>query len=86
MTDVIISLISFKGYKTLNHSCYLKQLLSKLNSEEFVNDLRKKINDYKTFPTSYYGDSVGVDNNGTSHLSVYAPNGDAVSLTSTINI
>ena len=47
--------------------------------------LRHKITD-QTHNQSYYGNfSYDVDDKGTSHLSVIAPNGDAVALTSTIH-
>lgn len=62
--------------------------LSDLESLEFANSIREKINDDKTFNDfDHYGanNSVVVDH-GTGHLSVLAPNGDAVSLTSTINL
>ena len=36
-------------------------------------------------PTFYSGNSYVPDDHGTSHTSVIAPNGDAVSATSTIN-
>ena len=44
------------------------------------------INDEKTFETSYYSPAGSIkDDHGTAHMSVIAPNGDAVALTSTIN-
>ena len=48
--------------------------------------LRHRIWDNQTHDNqSYYGDFFMKVDHGTSHLSVLAPNGDAVSLTSTIN-
>ncbi|XP_031558252.1 glutathione hydrolase 1 proenzyme-like [Actinia tenebrosa] len=47
--------------------------------------LRKKIWDNTTHHVSYYADFFTKVDHGTSHLVVLAPNGDAVSLTSSIN-
>lgn len=62
--------------------------LQELESLEFANSIREKINDDKTFNDfAHYGanNSVVVDH-GTGHLSILAPNGDAVAFTSTINL
>ncbi len=72
---------SFIGDENIENLTLVKQ---KLLSESFVNDIKKKIVDYKTFPSSYYGDSSGSESHGTTHISVLN-NDDAVSLTSTIN-
>lgn len=58
-----------------------------LMSVDFASHIRTFIDDEQTFnDTSYYlaNGSVTLDS-GTGHISVLAPNGDAVSLTSTIN-
>lgn len=54
----------------------------------FNANLRKKIDDNRSFPPSYYGGNfLGTTKSaGTSHMSVLAPNGDAVSVTSTVNL
>ena len=48
---------------------------------------KAKINDSSTCnePMCYGGDFVAPTDAGTSHTSVLAPNGDAVSVTSTVN-
>ncbi|KAG5678928.1 hypothetical protein PVAND_008549 [Polypedilum vanderplanki] len=54
---------------------------------DFANHIRAFINDEQTFNSSEYyraNTSVTIDH-GTGHISILAPNGDAVALTSTIN-
>lgn len=58
---------------------------NKLLDQDFIDEIRKKIKDEKTFPSSYYGDSIGKETPGTTHISVLA-NGEAVGLTSTVNL
>jgi len=44
------------------------------------------ITDNQTHPVEYYGpDFVMPNDHGTSHLSIFTADGDAVALTSTIN-
>ena len=62
------------------------QITNQLKNASFVKWLRSKINDYKTYPSSEYGNNFNINDHGTTHLSVYAPNGDAVAYTSTINL
>lgn len=66
----------------------VSDLVKKLTSVEYAESIRMKINDERTSDDlSFYGseiENVGVEN-GTSHLSLLAPNGDAVSVTSTVN-
>jgi len=60
--------------------------LENMVSAEFGNQVRLKISDDHTHNTSYYGAETSPPvEEGTTHLSIYAPNGDAVSMTSTIN-
>lgn len=49
--------------------------------------IRPKINDEQTVADyKYYGAQFSIeDDHGTAHINVFAPNGDAVSVTSTIN-
>ncbi|KAH8330017.1 hypothetical protein KR067_013254 [Drosophila pandora] len=53
----------------------------------FAAEVRKLIQDDRTFENmSYYGANFhNVEDHGTAHISVLAPNGDAISVTSTIN-
>ncbi|XP_017133461.1 glutathione hydrolase 1 proenzyme isoform X2 [Drosophila elegans] len=70
------------------HFVDARELVSKLNSREFGEENRAKINDSHVLPNHQsYGAEFGSieDPDGTSHLCVLAPNGDAVSVTSSIN-
>ena len=54
--------------------------------EELGNKLRSKINDDRTHDNvSYYAQFFSQADIGTTHISVLAENGDAVSVTTTIN-
>lgn len=64
----------------------LNQILEDAVNVQFNKQLYKKIWDNSTHNASYYnGDSFLNDPGSTSHLSVLAPNGDAVSVTGSIN-
>ncbi|MBN3288668.1 GGT5 hydrolase, partial [Polyodon spathula] len=56
-----------------------------LVSEGFANNVRKLIDDHRTHPLQYYTLFPGRDSVGTTHVSVLAEDGSAVSVTSTIN-
>lgn len=62
------------------------QLLANLTSETFAEAIRNEIQDNKTYQSpEHYGANVTLtEDQGTAHISVLAPNGDAVSVTSTI--
>ena len=58
-----------------------------MQSEEYASYLRRHIDNVETHGVDYYT-SVGGEyreTEGTSHVSVLSPYGDAVSVTSTIN-
>lgn len=59
-----------------------------MTSTDFAKEIRTKIFDNSTSQDpSYYGANTTQPNDsGTAHISVLAPNGDAVSVTSTINL
>ena len=63
------------------------QLLENMLSQNYAKELREKIFDYQTFvdPTHYGALYAGPQDSGTAHVSIIGPNGDAVSLTTTIN-
>ncbi len=66
---------------------YVNELVSNMTSEAWAFSAFSMINDTATVndPSFYGANYSSVEDHGTSHLSVLAPNGDAVSLTSTIN-
>ncbi|XP_061163268.1 glutathione hydrolase 1 proenzyme-like [Saccostrea echinata] len=64
----------------------IDSLISNMTSTSYAEYVRSKISDTSTHDTLYYGPTFYDQlKTGTSHLAVLAPNGDAVSLTSTIN-
>ncbi|CAF4336326.1 unnamed protein product, partial [Adineta steineri] len=62
-------------------------LIHNLTSKDYADSIRAKVDDSKTFGFEYYGgtwlDRYTV---GTAHLSVVGLDGDAVALTSTVNL
>lgn len=69
----------------LKNFCFW-QLVANLTSKDFADQIRKRIWDNQTHSTDWYGPVwEGRVKTGTAHLSVVAQNGDAVSVTSTIN-
>ncbi|XP_021926880.1 gamma-glutamyltranspeptidase 1-like isoform X2 [Zootermopsis nevadensis] len=63
-------------------------LLHTLESKDYGNKIRESIDDNRTYTDpGYYGAvNYSVDDHGTAHVSIIAPNGDAASITSTVNI
>lgn len=58
-----------------------------MTADWYADAIRMKIVDDHTMPVSYYEPDFQIsDDSGTSHMSLYGANGDAVSLTSTINL
>ncbi|XP_066267537.1 glutathione hydrolase 1 proenzyme-like isoform X1 [Branchiostoma lanceolatum] len=65
----------------------IEELVRNMTSRDFADTLRLRIDDSTTHNYTYYGPSFALSpDGGTSHLSVLGPNGDAVSVTSTINL
>ena len=64
------------------------QLLHTLQSKDYSNKIRRNINDSRTYmdPAHYGAVHYSVDDHGTAHVSIIAPNGDAASITSTVNL
>jgi len=66
----------------------IRELIAQLTSKTYAETIRKEISDSMTWQDhEHYGADVVVpEDHGTAQISVLAPNGDAVSVTSTINI
>lgn len=64
------------------------EIIKNMTNEDFAESVRQRIWDNRTFTDyRYYGDFYhDASQEGTSHLSVIAENGDAVSATTTINL
>ncbi|XP_036385533.1 glutathione hydrolase 1 proenzyme-like [Megalops cyprinoides] len=68
------------------HYLNITELIRNMTSEDFAEEIRRKITDNTTHPNSYYDPEFFVtENHGTAHLSVVAEDGSAVAATSTIN-
>lgn len=63
------------------------QLIKDLTSAEYSESIRQKIDDTKTYENAdHYGaEFLNRTEYGTSHVSILAPNGDAISATTSIN-
>ncbi|KAJ9575156.1 hypothetical protein L9F63_025893, partial [Diploptera punctata] len=66
----------------------ISELIQQLTSKSYAESIRQKISNSKTSqdPAYYDADVIMPEDHGTSHITVLAPNGDAVSVTTTINL
>ena len=66
---------------------YCFQLLRNLTSDDYADYTRSRINDTHTQDVMYYEpDFAGWEDHGTAHASIFAADGAAVAITSTINL
>lgn len=56
-----------------------------ITNKKFIDSIRELIDDGTTHDASYYNITPSVERFGTTHVSVIAADGTAVSVTSTIN-
>lgn len=79
--------ICLQSHTSLIWSFFFLQLVEKLTDPLYALEIRAQILENQTSQNfTYYGAEYGnVEDQGTVHISVLAPNGDAVSVTSTVN-
>lgn len=65
----------------------VKRTVARVLSEDFTKEVAANIDDSRTFsePEKYSARFIAPDDDGTSHISIIAANGDALSVTSSIN-
>lgn len=65
----------------------ISQILQKMNDQVFIDEIKQKVLSNVTHnnPEFYGADYYGNNDMGTANIAVIAPNGDAISVTSTIN-
>ncbi|XP_021353049.1 gamma-glutamyltranspeptidase 1-like isoform X2 [Mizuhopecten yessoensis] len=64
----------------------MKEVVDKMTSEAFADELRSKLDQHETHESSYYTNtSFQAYDHGTAHVSVLAPDGSAVAVTSSID-
>ncbi|XP_020486756.1 gamma-glutamyltransferase 5a isoform X1 [Labrus bergylta] len=61
------------------------EMAKKFTEDSFANNIRSLISDDRTLDPQYYNITPHLDSMGTTHVSVLAEDGSAVSVTSTIN-
>ncbi len=57
-----------------------------LTDPNIIKEYSERIVEDNVFPSSYYGTNEFVQDHGTAHTSIIGSNGDAVAVTSSINL
>ncbi len=65
---------------------FVIKLYKTLSDREIIREYSEKIKEEDVFPTNIYGTNDFVEDHGTAHTSIIGSNGDAVSITSSINL
>ncbi|KAG5666824.1 hypothetical protein PVAND_014834 [Polypedilum vanderplanki] len=76
-----------RSYLGDENSTEVLEMMENLLSQSYANEISSMINDTKTFnDVKYYGPLYeNSEDQGTAHMSILAPNGDAIVVTNTIN-
>lgn len=67
----------------------INETINMISSKDYIESVRNQISAMKETandPKIYNADFIDFEDSGTAHISVIAPNGDAVSVTGTINL
>ena len=65
----------------------VSQIIKNLTSFNYIKEIFDLIDDDETLPESFYKPAWSFkEDHGTAHVSILAENGDAVSVTSTLNL
>ena len=66
---------------------YLSEFVANITSKAWARDKHDRIDDDRTFdsPEHYEANFWSPEDHGTAHVSVVAPSGDAVAVTTTVN-
>ena len=57
-----------------------------LSNPDIIQEYTERISDDSVYPLNYYGTNDFVEDHGTAHTSIIGSNGDAVAVTSSINL
>ncbi|OQR78657.1 gamma-glutamyltranspeptidase 1-like [Tropilaelaps mercedesae] len=71
---------------TPNIAINMSAMITEMQDKTFAEEIRKKISDLRTLDIKEYGGMLAEPrDHGTSHANFFAPNGDVIAITSTVN-